>query len=232
MSSIQGIKVDPNCLVHRDTVARREEGLSPHPFLLPPPQPQPIHRKVNMMFTSFNDVQDEYHLPKSLYEEETYVKPFAKGEDPEIGSLEKKPTDGGPVMDEKLEMNTKETEGTGEKELISPPPATPARGWLSRIGSTLAWAFSPTPDPFDGAYAYPAPGTAFPSYPYYGGDPELAMAIWGLNYRNPAQEMMRDGEEVEEMIRRVSNSPIDLGGASSGMSRGMGIRWGSARRGP
>jgi hypothetical protein len=212
-------------------IGEKKVCLFTHSFSLHP-DPNPSTEKVNMMFKSFNGVHDEYHLPKSLYEEETYVKPFAKGEDPEIGSLEKKPTDGEPEMDEKLGMNTKETEGTGEKELVSPPPATPARGWLSRIGSTLVWAFSPTPDPFDGAYAYPAPGTAFPSYPYYGGDPELAMAIWGLNYRDPEQEMTRDGEEVEEMIRRVSNSPIDLGGASSGMSRGMGIRWGGARRGP
>ena len=183
-----------------------------------------------MMFQYFNVGNYEYQTPRTLVEEENYERPLSAGEDPDFMAREKQQNDLQRV-DEK--MNREVTKDECKQEAETSPSATPApsRGWLSRIGSTLAWAFTPGPDAANGLFAYQGPGAVFPTHPFFGADPELSMALWGLNNRSPEQETMRDGEEVEDMIRRVSMSPI-ASGDPSGTSRGIGARWESARRSP
>lgn len=179
----------------------------------------------------------ESQTAQTLFEEGKYEKPLAAGEDPDFiprkngeAALDR--------IDEKLDQAVpKEGSGVMKGETNTVAPATPAKGWLSKIGSTLAWAFTPSPDAANIALAYPGIDQ-FPAYPSFGADPELSMALWGLNNRYPEyndryseRETMKDGEEVEDMVRRVSMSPIVFGD-SSGMSRGIGARWESSRRFP
>jgi len=145
-----------------------------------------------MMFQDRQGLNAMFEVQEGRVGDEKYVKPLRAGQDPEIRSAS--------PMDEKhLDEKGTVTEKPSTKgdEAAPKVPARPQVGFWGNIVNTFVGAFAGPPLPGHSIYAFPGPGVGLPIYANFGLDPELAMALWGLNTGRDARwEGSRRGPRV------------------------------------
>jgi hypothetical protein len=165
--------------------------------------PLTIDRR-KMMFQDKQGLSAILEVQEGRLGDEKYVRPLRRGQDPEIrceGLEDEKVLDEKEQITEKsLEKEDKEDkEDKEEKEgkECSKPPPTPQSGFWATIGNTFLSGFAGPPLPGDSIYAFPGPNVGLPLYANFGLDPELAMALWGIDQgRGGRWESARRGPGV------------------------------------
>jgi hypothetical protein len=129
-----------------------------------------------MMFQDKQGLTAILEVQEGRLGNEKYVRPLRAGQDPEIRSES-------PVNEKGFDEKGAITEKPSKKEDEAAPKVstTPQPGFWGNIGNTLLNAFAGPPLPSDSVYAFPGPSVGLPLYANFGLDPELAMALWGMN---------------------------------------------------